>query len=105
VLSPVDGIIAHINTKLIEDPTIMNQSPYEEGWLFIVEPTKLRKNLKGLYYGEEARKFIDEEREKLFSLANQDLKVAADGGLSVDEIAKELKEVKWGKFVRTFLRT
>jgi glycine cleavage system H lipoate-binding protein len=105
VLSPVDGIIAHINTKLIEDPTIMNQSPYEEGWLFIVEPTKLRKNLKGLYYGEEARKFIDEEREKLFSLANQDLKVAADGGLSVDEIAEELKEVKWGKFVRTFLRT
>ena len=104
-LSPIDGIIAHVNTQLIENPALINESPYEAGWIFIVEPTKLRKNLKGLYYGEDATRFVNEEREKLFSLANEDMKIAADGGVSMDQIAGELKGVKWGKFVKTFLRT
>lgn len=105
VLSPVDGVITHINSRLLQDPECVNASPYEEGWLFIVEPTKLRKNLKGLFYGEEAKKFLDEEKERLFALSNEELSIAADGGVTVDEIAKELKGVKWSKFVKTFLRT
>ncbi|OPX40318.1 MAG: hypothetical protein DRG82_10670 [Deltaproteobacteria bacterium] len=105
VLCPVDGIVAHINEKLIDNPGLINESPYEEGWLFIVEPSKLRKNLKGLYYGEEAEKFTSEERERLFALANEDLRMAADGGISVDDLSKELQGENWKKVVKAFLRT
>lgn len=105
VLSPIDGTVAHINEKLIENPGLINESPYEEGWLFIVEPSKLRKNLKGLYYGEEAEKFTSEEKERLFALANDDLRMAADGGISVDDLSKELKGENWKKVVKAFLRT
>jgi glycine cleavage system H lipoate-binding protein len=105
VLSPIDGVVAHVNKDVLGNPGLINDSPYEKGWLFILEPSKLRKNLKGLYFGEDARNFTAEEKEKLFSAAHEDLKLAADGGGSVDDIFAELKQENWSKFVKTFLRT
>jgi glycine cleavage system H lipoate-binding protein len=105
VLSPVDGIVTHVNHRLMDHPELINESPYEEGWLFIVEPTRLRKNLKGLYYGEEADKYIKEERERLFSMAHDDLSIAADGGVSEEDIFEELQEKNWEKVVKAFFRT
>ena len=105
VLAPIDGIVAHVNDQLTGEPHLVNESPYEKGWLFIIEPTRLRKNLKGLYYGEEAHKYINDEREKLFSMANDDLRVAADGGTAVEDISEELKGENWAKLVKTFLKT
>ena len=105
VLSPIDGIVAHVNDRLKDRPDLTNESCYETGWLFAVEPVRLRKNLKGLYYGEEARNFISEEREKLFNLADDDLQVAADGGATVEDISQELEGESWSKFVKTFLKT
>jgi glycine cleavage system H lipoate-binding protein len=103
--SPIDGVIARLNHRLREDPSLINDSPYQHGWLFIVEPTRLRKNLKALYYGEEAQQFISHEKEKLFSMAHKDLNIAADGGLSVEDISSELGGENWAEFVRVFLRT
>jgi len=105
VLAPIDGIVAHVNDQLSRQPDLVNESPYEEGWLFIIEPTKLRKNLKGLYYGQEAHNYINAESEKLFSMANDDLRVAADGGTAVEDIFQELKGENWAKFIKNFLKT
>jgi hypothetical protein len=101
----MDGIVAHVNYKLQNQPDLANESPYEKGWLFTIEPTRLRKNLKGLYYSQEARNFINEEREKLFAMANEDFRVAADGGVSVEDISQELEGKNWAKFIKTFLKT
>jgi len=105
VLAPIDGIVANVNNNLRDQPELANESPYEKGWLFTIEPIKLGKNLKGLYYGQEASTFFSEEREKLFSMANNDLHVAADGGVSVEDIFQELGEANWAKFIKTFLKT
>jgi glycine cleavage system H lipoate-binding protein len=105
VLSPIDGIVSRVNDKLLDHPELMNSSPYEDGWFAIIEPTKLRKNLKDLYFGEEAHTFTNDEREKLFAMANEDLRIAADGGESVNDIFSELKEENRMKFIKTFLRT
>jgi len=105
LLSPMDGIVSNVNDSLRNQPDLVNESPYEKGWLFTIEPTKLRKNLKGLYYDKEARNFIHEEREKLFAMANDDLRVAADGGDSVEDISQELEGKTWTRFVKTFLKT
>jgi len=105
VLSPVDGIIARVNDQIIGNPEIVNTSPYEDGWLFIVEPTKLRKNLKGLYYKEDANAYFNEEKERLVSMAYDDLEIAADGGDPIEGIFEGLEGKSWGKFVKVFLRT
>jgi glycine cleavage system H lipoate-binding protein len=105
VLSPMDGIVVHVNDRLADQPELVNESPYEKGWLFIIEPIRLRENLIGLYYGRESRDYLFKEKEKLFSMANDELKVAADGGVVVENISLELKGKKWAKFVKTFLKT
>ena len=71
----------------------------------IVEPTSMRKNLKALHYGEDAQEYIQAEREKLFALANEDLRIAADGGASVDDVFSELENADWSKIVSTFFRS
>jgi glycine cleavage system H lipoate-binding protein len=105
VLSPIDGIVSNVNDTLRSQPDIANESCYEKGWLFTIEPIKLRKNLKSLYYGQEAHNFINGESEKLFALANEDLRVAADGGVSAEDIFQELEGENWAKFVKTFFKT
>ncbi len=34
--SPVSGRVIRINTQLLDQPELVNQSPYERGWLFEV---------------------------------------------------------------------
>ncbi len=97
--------MVHVNDRLADQPELVNESPYEKGWLFIIEPIRLRENLIGLYYGRESRDYLFKEKEKLFSMANDELKVAADGGVVVENISLELKGKKWAKFVKTFLKT
>lgn len=105
ILSPVDGVVTFVNSQVMSDREIINESPYEKGWLFVVEPSKLKKNLKGLFYDEEVVDFINQEGEKLFSMANEGMRLSADGGTTVDDVFKELKGEGWAKFVKTFLRT
>ncbi len=37
--SPVSGSIVEVNTALETGPEAINQSPYENGWLAVIEPT------------------------------------------------------------------
>lgn len=105
ILSPVDGIVVHLNDRLVRQPELVNESPYEKGWLFIIEPTSMRQNLIGLFYGQEARDYLFKEKEKLFAMANDELRMAADGGVAVENIFQELEGKNWTKFVKTFLKT
>ncbi len=38
VYSPLSGEITAVNTDIAESPEIVNQSPYENGWLFELKP-------------------------------------------------------------------
>jgi len=38
-------------------------------------------------------------------MAHEDFRVAADGGVSVEDISQELEGKNWAKFVKTFLKT
>ncbi len=37
IYSPVSGRITEVNSKLAKEPQIVNQSPYEKGWLYKIE--------------------------------------------------------------------
>ena len=36
IYSPIGGEVVEINTEVESDPSIINSSPYEEGWIFKV---------------------------------------------------------------------
>ncbi len=105
VLSPVDGVVSRVNDRIAENPGLAGDSPYEEGWLFIVEPTKMKKNLKGLYFGEHAESFMGEEAGRLWAMADKEFSMAADGGASVDDVFEAIGGKSWKDFVKTFFRS
>ena len=37
VYSPVSGKVIAVNEKLVEDPGLVNRSPYGDGWICVVE--------------------------------------------------------------------
>lgn len=37
IYSPVDGTVLEVNSQVIEDPSIIMEDPYEEGWLLRIE--------------------------------------------------------------------
>lgn len=39
LFSPVSGTVVERNERLSDSPEIVNQSPFEEGWMVLVQPT------------------------------------------------------------------
>lgn len=37
IYSPVSGTVVEINSQVLEDPSIVMEDPYEEGWLLRIE--------------------------------------------------------------------
>ena len=66
--APVDGAIEAINPKVRQNPSLIHDDPYGEGWLFMVKPTNLQRNLENLVSGEANVTWIDEESHRLLNL-------------------------------------
>ena len=57
--APISGIIVGINEKVSEEPALINQSPYEDGWLFKIkatDSTEFEKLLSADEYNSELAK-------------------------------------------------
>jgi glycine cleavage system H lipoate-binding protein len=106
VLSPVTGKVLAINHQVREQPDIAHEDPYQHGWLFILEPDRPKQNLKGLYYGDESFKWLEQENGKLMALMGPEYEqLAATGGEPIDDVYDHFPEIGWDRLVRTFLRT
>lgn len=106
VLSPVTGTVLAVNYKAQDHPEITHEDPYQEGWLFVLEPNAPKKNLKGLYFGEESFKWIEQENLTLMNLMGpQYERLAATGGEPIDDVFGHFPEIGWDHLARTFLRT
>jgi len=48
LVAPLSGTIEQVNGEVGNRPELLNEDPYGEGWLIIVNPTNLEKELKKL---------------------------------------------------------
>lgn len=58
VFAPLSGKIIEVNEKLVNAPELVNESPYDEGWMVVIEPSALDEEIKNLLTPEEYGKFI-----------------------------------------------
>ncbi len=61
--SPVSGTVAEVNDTLVDNPELINEDPYEDGWIIKIEmsePSELDNLLSAASYA----KYIEEEQEK-----------------------------------------
>ena len=57
IYSPVSGTIVEINEALLSSPELINQSPYEKGFFFVIE-LENENDLKDLLSAEDYKKSI-----------------------------------------------
>jgi glycine cleavage system H protein len=48
LVAPVSGKIEAVNTEVQNRPELLNEDPYNKGWLLLVTPTNLEAELKNL---------------------------------------------------------
>jgi glycine cleavage system H lipoate-binding protein len=106
VLSPVTGTVLSVNHKAQEHPEIMHEDPYHQGWLFILEPDMPKKNLKGLYFGQESVKWMEMEGQKLLKLIGPEYgQLAATGGEPIRDVFSNFPDIGWDVLSKEFLGT
>jgi glycine cleavage system H lipoate-binding protein len=106
VLSPVTGTILAVNHKVREHPEMIHEDPYNEGWLFILEPVMPKRNLKSLYFGRDSVQWMDKESRRLLALMGPEYTdLAATGAEAISDVYGSFPEIGWEVLVGKFLRT
>jgi len=62
VYAPLTGKVVEVNTKLIDSPEIINESPYEDGWLVKLEISD-ESELNFLMDADEYARYLEELEE------------------------------------------
>jgi glycine cleavage system H protein len=68
VYAPVSGKVEAINSELEDSPELINESPYEKGWIFKLRASALQEDLRNLMKGEPSLIFIKSEIERVKKL-------------------------------------
>jgi glycine cleavage system H protein len=106
ILSPVEGEVIEINKEAIDNPELINKSPYSEGWLFKVRSPKIRNNLKNLLTGKIATAWMEETAEKISNTMTKDVGIVMqDGGVPISGFVKEISKDDWTELAQEYLLT
>ena len=89
LVAPLSGQVLQVNGILAEEPAHLCQSPYNRGWICMLQPTALAEELKTLRIGQPVVPWYQEEVVRLRTL---------DG-----PAGKGLLPVEWAAFQREFL--
>ena len=58
--APVSGTIEDVNAELEDHPDLINQDPYDDGWILVINPANLEQEKNRLWsaekYGQELEK-------------------------------------------------
>lgn len=58
--SPISGKVVEVNEELEDSPELVNESPYENAWMIVVEPEDISK-VEELLTAEQYEEFISED--------------------------------------------
>jgi glycine cleavage system H protein len=65
IYAPVSGKVEAANQDLEDTPELINDSPYEKGWICKITPSNLQEELKNLMKGESLVEFIKSETKRV----------------------------------------
>lgn len=59
--APISGTIVEVNEQLTDSPELVNESPYEQAWMVVIEPEDLSE-LETLMTADEYDQMINESK-------------------------------------------
>lgn len=104
--SPVSGTIKEKNTLLENNISVLNSSPYNEGWVYRIEPDNWHRENQLLFMAGKHKAFIGEEmikiRDFLAGIVSKDNQLAPvvlqDGGMIADGTLSHMDPEVWEEF-------
>lgn len=113
VFSPISGEILSTNSMLYESPEMLNEDPYDKGWIYKIKPSNWIEETNSYLFAEEAEDWSSAElgRFKDFLMLGSMRKFSSepsmvmlqDGGELRDNILSELPDEVWKDFQVEFL--
>ncbi len=112
IVSPISGEIISANTVLHQNPEILNEDPYQKGWMYKIKPSRWIAETSTFYIAEEATGWSVKELERFKDFLATSVErytpepssiILQDGGELIDQPLSELSEEVWQDFQHSFL--
>lgn len=109
--SPVSGTIRDQNIRLSSDSSLINTSPFNDGWIYRIEPLNWLKEIRFFIMGEGYTEWLKNEFTRLKEFLNTSvgntegiyIPVLQDGGELKDCILENLGPEVWEEFQMNFI--
>lgn len=110
--APVSGTITARNNRLNSDTSVINDSPYTDGWVCMIEPTNWIREIRFLFLGSSYREWLKTEFSRFKDFLAASVKgnnaeyahvVLQDGGEVKDGVMADLGPEIWEDFQTTFI--
>jgi glycine cleavage system H lipoate-binding protein/ABC-type phosphate transport system substrate-binding protein len=110
--APISGIIREQNQKLIKNPSLINTSPYDDGWIYTIEPLNWLREIQFLFMTNNYRKWLKNEFSRLKDFMSIFIKpgtveysnvILQDGGELKDNLLSDFGPEVWEEFQNNFI--
>ena len=64
LIAPVSGIVIEKNDKVLQNPLLVNEEPYGNGWLVKIEPTNWEEESETMVSGDKLPDWVEQEIER-----------------------------------------
>ncbi|MCB2207128.1 MAG: hypothetical protein KQH67_02420 [Bacteroidetes bacterium] len=114
VYAPISGKIMDINEQLFDEPSMINASPYADGWIYMIKPSNYPREIQFLRMSEKYREWLKNEIARLkdflaVSANVKSLQMAQvsyqDGGEIINHVLHEFGPEVWEDFQKKFIET
>ena len=103
MLSPISGEVVDVNREFLKNPSLANEDPFGDAWVYKVKSQDLPRESKNLFSGAMARKWMQDVVEKLRMRMTPELGVVyQDGGVPMPGMARHIDEKEWDLLLRDF---
>jgi glycine cleavage system H protein len=112
IYSPISGEIVAANPLLSDQPEILNEDPYNKGWMYKLKPMSWIPDTNSYYLAEDANSWAISELERFKDFVATSVSkyspmpanvILQDGGELIDQPLAELPEEVWEDFQDDFL--
>ena len=101
IVSPVSGWVVQKNESVMHNPTLVNTSPYGEGWLVRIHPRAVSAQLPNLFTGRWAHRWQEIARAQLAGMfSGTPALMFQDGGTLMTDLADRCSDAEWESIER-----
>jgi hypothetical protein len=114
IYAPISGVVKVQNKLLANDSSMVNQSPYNEGWLYMIEPSNWLREITFLSMADQYRTWLKSEFTRLKDFLAEVMQpntpglvrvALQDGGVIRDHVLADLGPEVWEEFQTKFINT